>query len=113
MDIMIGACGIICTNCPAFIAYKNDDQELRVKTAEEWSKAFSPDIKPEHINCTGCQTDEAPQISHCAECHLRTCSRGREIANCAYCAEYPCEALEQFFVHVPEARKTLDEIHVR
>ena len=31
MEKMIAFCGIECTVCPAFIAYKTDDNELRKK----------------------------------------------------------------------------------
>ncbi|MCK4571680.1 DUF3795 domain-containing protein, partial [candidate division WOR-3 bacterium] len=37
MDKMIAYCGIICTECPAFLATQKDDDEERKKVAEMWS----------------------------------------------------------------------------
>jgi len=46
-------CGLDCGSCAAFIATKNNDNELREKTAKEWTERYgdrglnSPAIKPE------------------------------------------------------------------
>jgi len=47
MKEMIAYCGLICNECPAYIAHKNDNEQLRIKTAKQWSKEFKADIKPE------------------------------------------------------------------
>ena len=52
---MIGYCGLDCEQCGAFIATRTNDDALRVKVAEEWARLYNAPIKPEHINCTGCQ----------------------------------------------------------
>ena len=36
-DQLLGYCGLSCTECPAYIAKRTDDQELRINTAKEWS----------------------------------------------------------------------------
>ncbi len=54
MDKMIAFCGIVCTECPAFLATQKDDHNERMKVAELWSKEFKAEIKPEDINCDGC-----------------------------------------------------------
>ncbi len=111
MDRIVGSCGIVCTECPAFIAYKTDDQALRVKTAEEWSKMHEVTLEAAEINCVGCQAAEGVQISHCAECDIRSCSQQtHQLTNCGLCGEYPCERIEKFFEFVPPCREVLDEI---
>ncbi|MCK4824426.1 DUF3795 domain-containing protein, partial [bacterium] len=40
MEKMISFCGIVCTECPAFLATKNDDDNERKKIAEMWSKQY-------------------------------------------------------------------------
>ena len=110
MNRMIAACGLICTECPAYIAHKNNDQQLRVKTAEEWSKMFKAKLKPEIINCVGCLETEGTLFHHCMECKIRACCREKEILNCAYCDDYGCEHITEFFGFVPEAKKVLDDI---
>jgi len=47
---MIAICGLICNDCPAYIATQKDDDEMRKKIAEEWSSDQYP-LKPEDINC--------------------------------------------------------------
>ena len=42
----LAMCGLDCAACPAFIAYRTNDQALRAKTAAEWSKAFKVELSP-------------------------------------------------------------------
>jgi len=107
MTRIIGVCGITCTECPAYIATQNDDDELRVKTAKEWSQMFHADIKPENINCDGCNT-EGKKIQHCNECEIRLCGIDKGLMNCSQCGDYACSKLEEFFKMVPAAKETLD-----
>ncbi len=107
MDKIIAVCGITCNECPAFLATQADDTELRTKTAEEWSKMYGADIKPEHINCDGCNV-EGKKIQHCSECEIRACGMEKGLMNCSQCAEYPCDKLNGFFKMVPAAKVTLD-----
>jgi hypothetical protein len=112
MDRIVGSCGIICTECPAFIAYRTDDHELRKQTAAEWSKSYGAVIEPDDINCVGCLATEGVQISHCAECDIRTCSQDtHQLPNCGLCSDYPCERIEKFFEFVPPCKEVLDEIN--
>jgi hypothetical protein len=37
MKKMIAICGLICSDCPAFIATMNNDNEELIKVAEKWS----------------------------------------------------------------------------
>jgi len=112
MEKMIAYCGLICTECPAYIAHKNDDQQLRIKTADEWSKMYEAKLKPEIINCVGCLETEGTLFHHCMECKIRACCREKNLANCAYCDDYGCEKITEFLNYVPEAKKVLDEIKV-
>ncbi|MDD5037971.1 MAG: DUF3795 domain-containing protein [Dehalococcoidales bacterium] len=36
----LGYCGLNCGTCPVFIAKVNDDNELRIKTAKEYSELY-------------------------------------------------------------------------
>ena len=113
MPEMIGYCGIDCGACPALIATRNNDDELRAKTAAEWSKAFGHDMKAEDIDCTGCPT-EGKHIYYCdAMCEIRKCARSRELENCAVCGDYSCEKLDGFLKNVPDARRRLEAIRAK
>jgi hypothetical protein len=108
MAEMIAFCGIDCGECPARIATEKNDNELRKKTAVEWSKAFGHDFKPEEVNCTGCQADGV-HIGYCdSMCEIRKCVRPKQVENCGVCAEYPCGKLEGFLKSVPAAKTRLD-----
>ena len=110
MEQIVGYCGIICSECPAFIATKNNDDEARKKTAEEWSKMFNAEIKPEHINCEGCHAKTGVLFTHCTVCEIRKCGLTKDIANCAHCADYSCQKLKDFHQMAPDAKKELDRI---
>lgn len=110
MDKMISKCGLICTECPAFIAYNTDNEELREKTAEQWSKMYNATILPEAVNCVGCQVDEGTLFHHCTVCEIRKCARSKKVETCVDCDEYKCERITEFFGWVPEAEKILDEM---
>ena len=104
---IIGYCGLICTECPAYLATQADDDELRQKTSEEWAKMYGADIKPENINCTGCNT-EGIKFAHCAKCEMRACGIEKGVKNCGHCDDYACDKVEEFFGFVPAAKEVLD-----
>lgn len=110
MEKMIAFCGLSCTDCNAYIATAHNDNALRVKTAEEWSKMYGGEIKPEDINCTGCLPTEGAQFGHCQECSIRLCGLEKAVANCGHCEEYACDQLNAFFAQVPEAKESLNRI---
>lgn len=90
---LIAFCGINCIECPAYIAKRTDDMELRKKTAKEWS---GPEFKvePEDISCDGCIILDGELFSHCSICKVRLCGLEKGVQNCAHCNEYSCEKLE-------------------
>ena len=110
MEKMIAFCGTACTECPAFLATKNDDNTERKRIAELWSKQYNADIKPEGINCEGCLSDGGITFSYCKVCEIRKCGQEKNLKNCAYCSEYICEKLNQFFEMAPDAKTTLEDI---
>lgn len=110
MNKIIAFCGITCTECPAFLATQKDDDNKRKKVAELWSKQFNIDIKPEDINCHGCLSEIGRIFNYCKICEIRKCAQERGVKNCAYCDDYACEKLSNFFNGMPEAKITLEEV---
>ncbi|MEZ4813239.1 MAG: DUF3795 domain-containing protein [Caldisericia bacterium] len=109
MKQVFGICGMECSICPAFIAYKTDDDELRIKTAKQWSEWYSADIKPESINCIGCMEEGEPKVNFCSRCEIRTCGIEKKVVSCADCDEYLCEKINDFFKYLsPEAKENLE-----
>ena len=110
MDEIIAYCGLTCTECPAYIAARKDDDNLRKKTAEEWSKQFNTEIKPEDVNCDGCLVTDGRHIGYCAMCEIRKCGMEHAVENCAHCADFECEKLTAFLDQVPAARARLEGV---
>jgi hypothetical protein len=106
----LSMCGLDCAACPAFLAYKTNDQALRERTAVEWSRQFHAELKPADINCVGCLKTQGVHIGHCAECEIRKCGLSRKVTNCALCDDYPCQTISQFLANVPVAKANLEEV---
>ena len=113
-------CGLNCQKCPVFIATKDNDNALRLRTASEWSKDYSEiletfgldNLKPDDINCHNCRSKDA-HFMGCEKCSIRPCCQEKNLITCAGCNEYEsCNKLKDFFsfdVHFP-AKKNLDRI---
>ncbi len=110
MERIIAFCGLVCTECPVLLATKKDDNNERKRIAESWSKQDNADIKPEDINCEGCLSEGGRVFSYCQVCEIRKCAQERHIDNCAYCNDYACEKLNEFFGRAPDAKLILEEI---
>lgn len=103
---MMSCCGLLCNECPAYLATVNNDDALREKTAIEWSKMYSSNISTTDINCLGCKSEEVV-FSYCKICEIRACNKESKLNNCAQCSDFSCEKLEKVLLHVPEARERL------
>jgi hypothetical protein len=111
MNKIIAYCGLVCTDCPAYVATQADDRAALEQVAERWRKEYNaPNITVESVICDGCLGDGGRHCSHCAECEIRACGVARSVVNCAHCTDYACKKLEGFFGFVPEARAVLDAI---
>lgn len=111
MQKIIAICGLICNDCPAFIATQKNDEKKKKRIAELWSTDREI-LKPEDINCFGCLTEGKIKTKFCNICEVRQCGLKRNVKNCAYCETYPCEKLDKLLEHIqsPEAKETLEKI---
>jgi hypothetical protein len=107
---MMAFCGLGCHECGAFLATQENDDHKRAEVAQEWSKLFKVEIKPEDINCDGCQSDGGRLFNYCKVCEIRKCGKEKGLKNCGYCSEYPCPKLNFIFSNAPDAKNRLDEI---
>ena len=106
---LLALCGIDCLECPAYLATQNNDDQLREKTAAQWSAMFKAQIRPQDINCDGCLGPGPRRFAHCHQCQIRACALERGLANCAACPEYACDKLQWLLDAVPAAKANLDE----
>ncbi|MBI9076725.1 MAG: DUF3795 domain-containing protein [Desulfatibacillum sp.] len=110
MEEMVAYCGLVCTQCPAFIATQKDDDSLREKTAAFYAKEYGFTLKPEEINCDGCLPREGRKIGYCATCDIRACGREKELENCAHCQDLPCSKLDAFHNFSTFAKDSFEKI---
>ena len=68
---MIAYCGLVCSNCPTFLATQNDDDVARRRTAVLYSERFGFDLKPEEIYCDGCKSEGGKLLGYCQACAIR------------------------------------------
>ncbi|HOE57701.1 MAG TPA: DUF3795 domain-containing protein [Bacillota bacterium] len=108
MDKMIACCGLECSSCDAYVATRNNDDGLRRKAAESWSKMFNARIEAKDINCLGCMSNVL--FSHCLECDIRECNINKSQDNCSKCDDYACQKINNFFNMAPEAKDSLNSL---
>jgi hypothetical protein len=107
---MQAPCGLECSECPAYIAKRTDDNALRARTAEHWSGPGF-EVAAQDVNCDGCQQTEGELFKHCQMCGVRSCASDKGYGTCAECAEFTCEKLEQLFGFIGSgAREALEQI---
>ena len=75
---MIAYCCLECDKCDAYLATKNDDDQLRAKVAEMWHMAA------EKIQCRGCKSDQAM-----FDCDAKKCAAAKGLPTCAHCDDFP------------------------
>ncbi|MBN1661510.1 MAG: DUF3795 domain-containing protein [Anaerolineae bacterium] len=111
MEPMIAYCGLVCTDCPAYVATQANDWDaldrLAVYAREHYGQ---PDATAESTMCDSCKSDSSRLCGYCAVCDVRACAMALNLANCAHCADYACDKLERFWSMAAEARTTLDAI---
>lgn len=111
MEKMIAYCGLVCTDCIAYLATQKDDNAERQKVVDKWSSEDYP-MTVEDINCDGCLVDSKRLIKFCNECAVRACGIEKKVENCAHCDDFACEKLEKLWgmLSHKEPRGRLEEI---
>lgn len=108
MDAYIAYCGLDCEKCEAFIATKNDDDDLRRKVARLWSELNNVEITPEMINCDGCRIGGRKTPFCDSLCPIRQCALGRKVGTCGDCAEMDsCQKIMMVHSNNEEAKRNL------
>jgi hypothetical protein len=82
---------------------------MRAEIARQIEKHYGQQRTPEDVgDCDGCKTEGGRLF--CTGCQIRKCAAEKGIENCAYCSDYPCEALEKLFTTDVGARERLDAV---
>lgn len=112
MTRLVAYCGLVCSECGAYLATQANDPAAIEAVAARWRVQHSPHITAKDVPCDGCAV-EGKKCAHCAECDIRACGIAHGVQHCAECAEYPCARNERFFAFVPQARETLDALRAQ
>lgn len=112
---MLAYCGIVCDGCPIYLATFEEDpslkEKLRDQIARQCSTAYGMNMLPEAItDCDGCRMKSGRLFSGCRTCEIRKCASLRSLENCAFCKDYACVRLQEFFLGAPEAKAELERI---
>lgn len=92
---LVGSCGIYCPGCDIYIAWREDNAELKQKIAENISKEVGKKIAPKDIECTGCH---GPIETHWSKnCEIMLCATAKNVDMCILCDVFVCEKLEEFY----------------
>jgi hypothetical protein len=110
MERIIAACGLVCSECPAYVATQTGDEEAIAKMAADAAAKFDREVKPEEVLCDGCLTESERKCGYIADCEIRACAVERGFANCAHCGEYACEKLTGFMESASGIKEILDGI---
>jgi Protein of unknown function (DUF3795) len=111
-DKIVAYCGIVCSDCPAYLATQSGEVAALERVAAQWQEEYHLDkVTVRDVTCDGCLGQEGSKAAHCFECDIRACALEANLENCAHCEDYSCEKLDAFFGYVPDARALLDQIH--
>jgi hypothetical protein len=106
---MMSACGVMCSECPAFIAREKGIAYQRL-TAAAWERIYGLREPAEQIVCSGCLGADKDVFRTCRKCKARLCCLSNGFSSCAECSETSCAELEKAqsgWDDVPNLKKTL------
>ena len=75
MNGIIAYCGLVCTDCAAYVATQANDRQALERVAVEWRETFNAaDITADSIACDGCVGSNGGRLcDHCYVCEIRSC----------------------------------------
>ena len=111
MSRMIAYCGLVCSECPTFLATRaDDDAPARARTAAVYAEKFGFHLRPEEIDCDGCRSEGGTLMAYCGACAIRACCRSRGLDNCALCPDASCERLAEFHAFSSGAKASFEAL---
>lgn len=95
MNDNVAYCGIICTECPLYIATQKNDFEMKKKIQSEYEELYHRPFDLEDIKCYGCKSDKKFFLSN--KCNITPCNKNKGIDTCSQCNNHPCKRIEKFY----------------
>jgi hypothetical protein len=112
MAVRMSACGIVCSDCGAYIAQQKGDPAYQAEVAAAWKRIFNLDVPPEALSCAGCTSLEGQTFSSCQDCFVRQCALAKGIAHCGLCDDFPCAEFNRVqaqYDHLDQMAERLSE----
>ncbi|MDE6591616.1 MAG: DUF3795 domain-containing protein [Oscillospiraceae bacterium] len=107
---IISCCGIMCGECPVYIATEKNDEQMKRFLALKFSES-GRELAPEDINCRGCLSADRENDKFRGGCEVRSCCRENSVRLCAECRKFPCEKADRNIPQGTEHRARLEEMH--
>jgi hypothetical protein len=107
--VMMSACGVMCSECPAHLAAVKGVAHQQ-RTAEAWHRIYGQTETVENISCGGCLGTDDELFHTSRRCKARQCCRRKGFVTCAQCPHEACSDLEQaqaLWDEVPSLAATL------
>ena len=110
MNAYTAYCGLDCEVCEARLATVNNDNDLRIKVAKEWSILNAAEITPEMINCSGCRIPGVKTPYCDSRCPIRQCALVKKVETCGSCPEMKsCDKVGMIIANNPDALERLEK----
>ncbi|HEV2401379.1 MAG TPA: DUF3795 domain-containing protein [Candidatus Sulfotelmatobacter sp.] len=93
MSKLISACGVLCSDCPAYHA-QDKGMAHQQDTADAWLRIYGLPELPESISCGGCLSPDDDVFYTSVKCKARRCCRSKGFTSCAECDVENCPELE-------------------
>lgn len=109
MASMMSACGVMCSDCPAYLGSAKG-VEHRQRTAAAWQRIYGLSEAVLNITCGGCLGPDEQLFHTSRNCKARRCCRSKGFSSCAECPVESCPDLDKaqaVWDGVPEIAKTL------
>ncbi|MHB0878871.1 MAG: DUF3795 domain-containing protein [Anaerolineae bacterium] len=111
MERLVAYCGLVCSDCPGYIATQADDLAAKEKVLADWRVEYNhPTMTIADVTCDGCTTKGGRLGGHPPVCGIRLCGIDRGVSHCGGCSDYPCSKLDGLFAAAPRAKAVLDEL---
>ena len=108
---MLAYCGIVCSECAAYLATQAEDLVALEKMAAQASLDFGVEMTVADAMCDGCLATTDRQIGYCHQCAVRQCALSKHVETCANCESFPCETIDAFATPGSEHRQRLDDLY--
>ncbi len=94
MPRLMSACGVWCSDCPAYRAAAKGVAHRR-RTVEAWRRIYGLRVSIENLSCGGCLGPDEELFHTSRTCKARRCSRRKGYRTCADCRTTSCADLER------------------